>query len=337
MPGNWPAVYTKLKDRPQLQRDVYRLALRFDDAAASDFLQAQAGARDASPGERNQALEALITRRNPELAPFLLGLVSDPATRRAAIRGLAAFDHPGTAETILGEYESFDPPARQDALQTLASRAPWARQLLDAVAASRIPRADISAYTARQIEAIGDGQLTERVREVWGDLRTTPENKVKLIARYGQELTPEAISGASRSAGRAVFQLHCAACHKLFAEGGDIGPELTGSQRNDLGYLLENIVDPSASVSSDYRMEIVETEDGRLLTGFAAAETETTLTLRAINDEIVIPKSEIKEKTSSGLSIMPDGLFDVMTRQQRCELIAYLGGSSQVPLPGGGR
>lgn len=54
--------------------------------------------------------------------------------------------------------------------------------------------------------------------------------------------------------GRAVFQKTCANCHQLFDTGGAIGPNLTGSQRTNLDYLLENMVDPSASVAKDFQV-----------------------------------------------------------------------------------
>ena len=53
-------------------------------------------------------------------------LCGDPVTRGVAIRGLAEFDHPDTAQALLDGYGSFDAAGRQDAVQTLASRPAWA-------------------------------------------------------------------------------------------------------------------------------------------------------------------------------------------------------------------
>ena len=57
----------------------------------------------------------------------------------------------------------------------------------------------------------------------------------------------------------------------LYGEGGKVGPDLTGGGRNNLDYLLENIVDPSAVVTADFRMSIVELKDGGVLNGLVAA------------------------------------------------------------------
>ena len=53
----------------------------------------------------------------------------------------------------------------------------------------------------------------------------------------------------------------------LYGKGGKLGPDLTGSGRTNLDYLLENIVDPNSAVSADYRMNILHLKDGRVLSG----------------------------------------------------------------------
>jgi putative heme-binding domain-containing protein len=74
----------------------------------------------------------------------------------------------------------------------------------------------------------------------------------------------------------------CANCHRLFGTGGEIGPDLTGSQRANLDYILENMIDPSASVARDYQMEILVTISGRVITGLVIAETETAVTVATV-------------------------------------------------------
>ena len=69
-----------------------------------------------------------------------------------------------------------------------------------------------------------------------------------------------------------IFNTACASCHTLYGEGGKVGPDLTGGGRNNLDYLLENIVDPSAVVTADFRMSILDLKDGRVLNGLIAAK-----------------------------------------------------------------
>lgn len=125
----------------------------------------------------------------------------------------------------------------------------------------------------------------------------------------------------------------CASCHTLYSEGGKIGPDLTGGGRDNLDYLLENILDPSAVVTSDFHMSIVNLKDGRALNGLVAAKTERTLTLKTATEVLTIERGEIQRLEDSSLSLMPEGLLETLPPQQARDLIAYLLHKAQVPLP----
>jgi len=108
---------------------------------------------------------------------------------------------------------------------------------------------------------------------------------------------------ADLSRGRLVFNTVCAACHTLYGEGGKVGPDLTGGGRDILDYLLENIVDPSATVTADFRMSIVELKDGRVLNTLLAARTERTLTLKTMTET---PHGRAKRNRRPGISVIID-------------------------------
>ena len=80
-------------------------------------------------------------------------------------------------------------------------------------------------------------------------------------------LTPDYLKSADLNAGKAIFTKNCASCHKLNGEGNDVGPDLTGSQRANLDYVLENVLDPSAVVPGEYKMTAFYLNDGRVITG----------------------------------------------------------------------
>src|SRR5207247_336568 len=107
-----------------------------------------------------------------------------------------------------------------------------AQALLDAVAEGKIPRADISAFHARQIRNLADMKLNRKLAEVWGELRDSPAEKQQLIANWKAQLTPAALARADRNQGRLTFNTACASCHTLYGEGGKVGPDLTGGGRN---------------------------------------------------------------------------------------------------------
>ena len=122
-------------------------------------------------------------------------------------------------------------------------------------------------------------------------------------------LTPAALGTADAGRGRALFNQACASCHALYGHGGAIGPDLTGAGRENLDYLLENIVDPSATVTADFRMVVAALADGRVLNGIVRAKTDRTLTLQTQADALVLERREIERLDPSPASLMPEGLL----------------------------
>jgi mono/diheme cytochrome c family protein len=122
---------------------------------------------------------------------------------------------------------------------------------LDGLEEKIVPSADISAYTARQLQNLNDEAVSERLKKLWGEVRSTSGVKRELIARYKRLLTPEFLDEGDPQNGRLVYNRTCLKCHRLYGEGGEIGPDLTGSNRANLDYVLENSVDPSAVIPRD--------------------------------------------------------------------------------------
>lgn len=334
MPPRWPEVFAKMRRSPSERvRDLsLQLGLIFDDPQALTTLRGIAVDSTVESRARNDALQALI-KKQADVAPLLLKLSHDPDTRRVAIRGLAEYDLPDVPMELLQLYPTFDALARQDTVQTLASRPAWAAQLLDALESDVVARSDMTAYAARQVQNLGDQKLNARLKTLWGELRTTPAEKTRLIDTYRRRLTPESLARADRTAGRVLFQKTCANCHRFFDAGGRIGPDITGSQRTNLDYLLQTLIDPSAAVAKDYQMTVVTTSAGRIITGLVVGESEAAVTLQTVNEKIVVPIVEIEERVISPLSIMPEGMLQNLSTDQMRELFAYLMGSDQVPLP----
>ena len=133
--------------------------------------------------------------------------------------------------------------------------------------------------------------------------------------------------------GRAVFAKSCQQCHTLFGVGGQVGPDLTGSNRRDLDYVLSNVLDPSALIGKDYLAHIVATADGRVLTGIIRAEDKYTLTLVTANETITLPKSDVEARRQSDQSMMPEDLWTPLSEHEIRSLVSYLASPAQVPLP----
>jgi putative heme-binding domain-containing protein len=121
-------------------------------------------------------------------------------------------------------------------------------------------------------------------------------------------------------------------CHTLFDVGAKIGPDLTGSNRANLDYVLENIIDPSAVIGKDYLMVNVKTKDGRFIDGIIKAETAEAITFATVNEVITLPKNEIASQKVSNVSMMPEGLLATFSEAQIRDLVKYLGSAAQVPM-----
>jgi putative heme-binding domain-containing protein len=217
-----------------------------------------------------------------------------------------------------------DHDEKQAALGTLASRPAYALALLDAIEEKRVPRGDVSAFTARQLQDLKDKRVTERLAKVWGQLRQTPAAKKALIAKYKDLLTPDVLSKADPAHGRLVFRKICAQCHVLHGEGAKIGPDLTGSNRGDLHYVLENLIDPSAVIGRDYQLTNIVTTDGRLISGIVVAENDRAVTVQTTTERLVVPRGDIEDRRLTNISMMPEGMIEQMSFTQLRDLVRYL-------------
>lgn len=335
-PEGWPKTFASLSSSGDagVREQGLLLALLFNDPKAVTILKKTVADSSTPADERHRALQSLVENRAPAMAGTLQALVSDKVLKGAAIRGLAAFEDEATPGLLLGSYGSFNEEERADAINTLATRASTAKVLLDAVAKGTIPKRDLNASVARQLQAFGDPKITARLEEVWGSVRPTSSEKAMLIAKYKAMITPDRMKSADPSRGRALFNRTCLQCHKLFDSGGDVGPELTGSDRANPDYILENVLDPSATVGRDYRLNTIATTDGRLISGILRDQTDKTLVVQTVNERIVLPRDEVEELKPSEASMMPEGALEKLSPEEVRDLISYLGSKTQVPVAG---
>jgi len=332
-PPAWDVLQAKLsRSNDAALRDRVRdLSALFGDGRALDEVKRVALDEQTEIAFRRAALLTLIENRPPDLREICERLLSVRFLNSTAVRGLALFDDPAIGESLAESYTRFHPSERPAVIETLVSRPSFAGPLLEEIAAGRIPRADVTPFHARQIRSFNDDTLTKRLSEVWGELRDSPEDKRKFIAEMKAKLTPTALSAADKSAGRVVFNTACASCHTLYGHGGQAGPDLTGSGRDNLDYLLDNTVDPSAVVNADFRMSVVDLKDDRTLNGLVMAKTDRTITLRTQSETLTLDRAEIDTIRESALSLMPEGLLEGLSATQVRDLVAYLMHRSQVP------
>jgi putative heme-binding domain-containing protein len=332
-PDNWPAAFAKVfksKD-DDLRREAAALGATFGDSAAMATLRATVDSPELEAPARREALDALLRAKDPGLLPTLLRLVGDRALREPAIAGLSLYEDDKVPPTVLAAYPTLSPQEKRAALATLASRPAYALELLRAVSGKKIPATDIAADLVRQLQNLKHDELNRLLAEVWGQVRSTPEEKLKLIAEL-RRLAASPPAAPDLALGRAVYAKTCQQCHTLFGAGSKIGPDITGANRTDLEYLLSNIVDPSAVITKDYQQTVVLTVDGLTVSGLVKSEDDKSLTIQTTTDVVVIPKDEIEDRQLSDVSMMPDDQLKQFSPHHIASLLAYLASKEQTPL-----
>lgn len=333
-PAGWDEVESKLaqSSNAEVRTLTQTLSLKFGSRSAMTALRKDLLNPALDEAKREAALTSLLASRDPSLAADLLTLLADASLRGAALRGLAAYDEPRAPAAILGLYPSLNAAEKRDALSTLVSRVNFARALLAAIPANQVPARDLSADLVRQLRDLQDEALNQQVEKHWGVIRSTPAEKQQEIARYKQLFQAVPKEKLDLEHGRAIFARTCQQCHTLFGVGGKVGPDITGSNRADLDYILHNILDPNAEIPNDYRTVTIDTKDDRVISGIVTREDGVSVTVATANETIILPKPDILTRRQSELSMMPEGLVATLNETEVRDLIAYLASPAQTPL-----
>jgi putative membrane-bound dehydrogenase-like protein len=335
MPEGWPGLYRELRESqdPSLREEATALALVFGDPMALGMLRDVLGDRKAEMTARLRALEALASVRDEGLPAVLRGLVNEPGELRSRVlRAMGGYEDEGLVGAVLAAFGTFTGGEKRDALASLTGRAGSARALLDAVGAKRVDAKDLTADLVRNLRNLKDEQINARIAEVWGQARETPAERLALVEKYRGIVKRGYSDPPDVMLGRAVFAKTCAQCHKLFGTGGENGPELTGSNRADLDYILTNVADPSALVGKDYQATVIATRDGRTLTGIVKREDGQAIVLATANEVVTIPADEVEERKLTEQSLMPEGQWETLSAHEIRSLVAYLASPVQVAM-----
>ncbi len=289
---------------------------------------------------RMKALKLLAQIRDPQTAPILHALLRDgqktPSTmRRAAIQALASLkdaDTPKVLSSLLPKLPSNELP---DAVNTLASTKEGAIELLKAVETKTVPATALSPFLVRQLTAFKDKEIDALIKSAWGDVNAPKVDLAERTKKYREMLTPGALKLGDVAKGKMLFMATCGACHKLFGEGQNVGPDITGSNRADLNYLLENVLDPNAVIGKAYQLNLFTMKDGRVMSGVIKEENPAAVKIAMMGGvEFTLPQADIAKREVSKLSTMPEGLFDALQPEMVIDLVKYLQSGSGVRAAG---
>ena len=327
-PEGWSEISRELSQNPG--RDISALTRElgqiFGDKAATQLALERLQNRSAPGPERRAALRSLVAQQNPELSRILPQLLQHPAMQLDAIRAYAGIRVDQGAHQLLTAYPDLAPNLQRAIVETLASRKEYAKPLLTALREGQIDKKAIPTYTARSLSEM----LGQPFTDVYGDMNDLSSDKKQLIAEYKKLLTNEAVSKGDIHAGKAIYDRTCSACHVLYGKGGKIGPDLTGSNRAELNYILLNMLDPSGDIPEAYQLVTVTKNDGQIIAGTVSDEDHQRLILNSIGLQKTVLKSDIKERATSPYSMMPEGLLLTLPDKDVIDLVKYLRTSEPV-------
>jgi putative heme-binding domain-containing protein len=239
-----------------------------------------------------------------------------------SIRALGERGDEAVAEDLLKAWTSLGSLSRVAAAEVLVSRRPWALALLSAVEAKTISASELPISALRTLAESRDESVRKRAAQSIGRIRAANPDKQKLIAEKKRSIL--AGGAPDLQSGHELAKKTCLTCHKLYGEGAEIGPDLTGVGRSTLDALLANVIDPNQVIGKGYENVEVETKDGRTVSGRMVENTDTRVRLLAAGPkEENVAKSDIASLRVSELSVMPEGLEQMPEADFR-NLILYI-------------
>ncbi len=299
-----------------------------DDARVQAFaaMMQQANDRatdeDESMADRTAAVQ-LLAFADLETATETLPAMLDPqypqSLQLAAVQSMAQLNSDMLASEMLEGWRGHSPQIRQAVLVALSDKPAWLGKLLDSVEAKAIKPGELPAETKQLVMAHPNKQLQARGKALFAG--AVNSDRAKVVDQYQDVLNLEGDS----TRGLAIFKQKCAVCHQVGKLGHQVAPSLESVKNKSTADLLIAILDPNREAQPNFNTYIVQTIDGRVLTGMIGAESSSSITLkRAEGKEDVILRSNIDLMQATGVSLMPEGLETDLKRQDLADVISFV-------------
>ncbi|CAA9398840.1 MAG: electron transport proteins [uncultured Phycisphaerae bacterium] len=303
------------------------LAGRTADVFANLFAEAKRGAADAkrptagrAADVRTLALGSFADVR--ETLANLLGGKEPQEVQLAAVAALDAFADPAVGDVLTKAWPRLTPRVRAAAIDVVLARPARAVAFLTAIQNERIPSTDLDATRLARLRQGNDAAVRKLADAVAERVKLSPRADVVAAYRKSLELKGDVAKG------RALFAQNCATCHRLENAGTEIGPNLAAMQSRGAEAVLVNVLDPNREVNGLFVEYVVETTDGRSLSGLLSGESAASVTLLKPGGLTeTVARADIEKLRSTGLSLMPEGLEKQLDPQAMADLVAYVMGA----------
>ena len=277
---------------------------------------------DADVAGRAAAAGVLGLRVDQGSAQDLIKLLAPQQpteVQQAAMRAIVTGSDPALVPSLIDRWREFPAPVRSIALAWFMNDRDRILALLDAAAEGDIQAWSLGPNAARVLERHPDAEIQRRASEVFesadkDDRQSVYESYLAAIRDEGDPVH-----------GREVFREQCAECHKVEDMGSALGPDLYAVTTRYKEVLLADILMPNTAVETGYEEYMVETKDGRMITGVLSKETPASVTIRqakGVEDNVL--RSNIDTMYSLSVSPMPEGFEDQIDIEAMADLIAFI-------------
>src|SRR5262249_47214286 len=311
-----------------LRLDAALLAVSLKETMGREVVHRCCRDKEQPEEVRLRALEALIAAGDEGALDAASVLLADRKTNALKFRGqvlgaLGKLDDKRVSVTVLDAYESMEPDLQPRAIELLTQRSDWSKQLLKAIGDKKVSSSALNANQIRKLLASKDAEMVKQVKAIWGTVREgrNPERE-KVVKDMGSFLRK---NRGDAKAGIVVFRNLCGQCHKIYGEGFDVGPDLTGNGRASFDQLVSNVFDPSLVIGAAYQATTGQTTKGRTLTGLVVEDNARRVVLKVQGGKLeTVPRNEIDEISVSPVSLMPEGIEKQLKPKEIADLFAFL-------------
>jgi putative membrane-bound dehydrogenase-like protein len=315
-----------------LHVDAAILSASWGDPSGLGMVQRLIDSGSFDAGETARLMAGLIAgcKQSPRLKQQVLSLATkllvSPRSSEytsAILGSLDKLDEAGVGELVLNVYPTLAPQVKPKAIELLTQRTIWARPLVEAIGAGKIPANALNVNQVQRLLALKDNELTAAVQKYWGSIRTTRDPAREKLVTEMRKLIRTTPGDAHR--GIEVFNRVCGQCHKIYGQGQEVGPDLTGNGRASLEQLLSNVFDPSLVIGAIYQPRVVQVADGRIVTGLLVEDSPQRVVLKVQGGkQETIAREDIEAMKVSELSLMPEGLEKQLKPQEIADLFAFI-------------
>jgi putative membrane-bound dehydrogenase-like protein len=251
----------------------------------------------------------------------LLGFQHPQELQSAALRQLTGQRTSAITEALIDRWSTLSRACRDQASDYFIYNAANHDALLTALETGRLPMGQLNLDLERRRRFLWSDNpaVRQRAEALFTDAGVVTRAEVLTRLKPALQLTGDPVKG------RAQYQNLCAQCHTMGTEGSAVGPDLTEIHRKGPETLLSDLFDPNAAVNTEYLGYTIDNQDGDVFAGIVRLETDALVTLRqAGGQDVVIPRSRMATMSSSGLSLMPEGLEAGLSLQDVADLLSFL-------------